>query len=127
MTLLLDHITYNQDGLVPVITQDTDGTVLMMAWMNKEALSETLSTGRMCYYSRSRKSLWRKGEKSGQVQQLIELRVDCDGDTLLAKVVQTGVACHTGRRNCFFRTISGDKLVINQDVMIPPTELYDNS
>lgn len=122
---ILQAITFNADGLVPVIAQDHhSGEVLMMAWMNRVALTETLTTGTMCYYSRSRKGLWRKGESSGQTQTLVEMTIDCDGDTLLAKVHQTGVACHTGRRSCFFNTIDGDALRINQEVVIPPEKLY---
>src|SRR5580692_8183630 len=101
---LLDAICFDANGLVPAIAQQHDtGEVLMMAWMNAEAVRETLATSRVCYYSRSRAALWRKGETSGQTQHLTELRVDCDGDTLLLLVRQDGVACHTGRRNCFFR------------------------
>ncbi len=97
-------VSYTPGGLVPVIAQQHDtGEVLMMAWMNREALEETLSTGRMCYYSRSRQCLWRKGETSGHVQKLKEMRIDCDGDTLLALIDQTGAACHTGSRTCFYR------------------------
>lgn len=97
-------VLYTPDGLVPVIAQQHDtGEVLMMAWMNQEALQETLKTGRMCYYSRSRQCLWRKGETSGHVQRLKEMRIDCDGDTLLALIDQTGAACHTGSRTCFYR------------------------
>src|SRR3546814_999616 len=89
-------------GLVPAIAQQHDtGEVLMMAWINRDAIAETLASGRVCYWSRSRRSLWRKGESSGQIQRLVELLVDCDGDTLLLRVDQTGVACHTGRRSCF--------------------------
>ena len=99
---LLALVSFNADGLVPAIAQQHDtGEVLMMAWMNRDAIAETLGTGRVCYYSRSRAGLWRKGETSGQVQHLKELRVDCDGDTLLLLVDQEGVACHTGRRSCF--------------------------
>ena len=99
---LLEAVTFNADGLVPAIAQQAEtGEVLMMAWMNREALVETVTTGRVCYWSRSRKGLWRKGESSGQVQLLKELRIDCDGDTLLLLVDQSGVACHTGRRSCF--------------------------
>jgi phosphoribosyl-AMP cyclohydrolase len=95
--------------LVPAIAQQHDsGEILMLAWMNREALAETLATGRVCYWSRSRQALWRKGETSGQVQRLVELRVDCDGDTLLLRVEQTGVACHTGRRSCFYRALRPD-------------------
>ena len=96
----LDNLAFNEQGLVPVIAQQHDsGEVLMFAWMNREAIEETVRTGRVCYYSRSRGKLWRKGESSGQVQYLKELRLDCDGDVLLAKVEQTGPACHTGPRS----------------------------
>lgn len=101
---LLGEIAFDAQGIVPVITQQHDtGEVLMLAWMSREAVVETLATGRVCYFSRSRNRLWRKGETSGQTQRLIELRLDCDGDALLALVDQTGVACHTGRRDCFYR------------------------
>jgi phosphoribosyl-AMP cyclohydrolase len=94
---------WNEQGLIPVITQDaTNGDVLMLAWMNEEALSLTLAEGRAVYWSRSRGQLWRKGETSGHVQKLVAARLDCDGDTLLLKVEQQGAACHTGRRSCFF-------------------------
>ena len=121
----LDAIAWNDDGLVPAIAQQHDsGEVLMMAWMSRDAVVETLATGRVCYYSRSRGALWRKGETSGQVQDLVELRVDCDGDTLLLAVEQTGVACHTGRRSCFFRAVREDGLATVADVEIDPAELY---
>jgi phosphoribosyl-AMP cyclohydrolase len=97
----------------------------MMAWMNRAALAETLSTGRVCYWSRSRSGLWRKGERSGQVQRLVELRIDCDNDCLLVLVDQTGVACHTGRRSCFFTAIRGGERTIIADVQIAPDRLYD--
>ena len=97
-------VRFNDDGLVPVIAQQFDsGEVLMMAWMNKDALNETILTKRMCYFSRSRQQLWRKGETSGHTQKLIDLRIDCDGDTLLARIDQTGAACHTNNRSCFYR------------------------
>ena len=122
----LDAIAWNADGLVPAIAQQHDsGEVLMMAWMNREAVAETLATRRVCYFSRSRNDLWRKGESSGQVQSLVELRVDCDGDTLLLVVDQTGVACHTGRRSCFFRAAREDGLATVAEVEIDPAELYD--
>jgi phosphoribosyl-AMP cyclohydrolase len=129
MATLFDTISFNADGLIPVIAQQHDtGEVLMMAWMNREALEETLKTGHVCYYSRSRHSLWRKGETSGQTQKLIELALDCDGDTLLAKVDQHGVACHTGRRNCFFHSVAEDgTLRNNQPVVIRPEALYGGS
>ncbi len=101
---LLAAIRFDAAGLVPTIAQQHDsGEVLMLAWMNREAVAETLATGRVCYFSRGRGRLWRKGEVSGQVQRLVEMRLDCDGDTLLLLVDQTGVACHTGRRSCFYR------------------------
>ncbi len=122
---VMDEVAFNEDGLVPAIAQQHDsGEILMMAWMNREAVSETLETGRVCYYSRSRGKLWRKGESSGQVQQLHELRLDCDGDTVLLLVDQQGVACHTGRRNCFFRAVRDGKLETIADVEIDPDELY---
>ena len=122
---LLDAIKFNDDGLVAAIAQQHDsGEVLMMAWMNREALAETLSTGRVCYYSRSRGKLWRKGESSGQVQRLSEMRLDCDGDTLLLQVDQDGVACHTGRRNCFFRAWRDGDLQTIADVLVDPGKLY---
>jgi phosphoribosyl-AMP cyclohydrolase len=115
----------NADGLIPAIAQQHDsGEVLMMAWMNLEALDETLATGRVCYWSRSRGKLWRKGESSGQVQQLKELRLDCDGDTLLLLVEQTGPACHTGRRNCFYNAVRGDRVEVVAEPLIDPRQLY---
>lgn len=99
----IETITFNADGLVPVIAQRHDtGEVLMMAWMNKDAFITTMRTGQMTYWSRSRGAIWRKGETSGNTQTLKEMLVDCDGDTLLAKVEQKGAACHTGAPNCFF-------------------------
>ena len=100
----LDAVAFNADGLVPAIAQDANtGAVLMMAWMNRETLEETLRTGQVTYWSRSRQSVWRKGETSGHTQKLVEAWVDCDGDTLLMTVEQTGPACHTGAPTCFFR------------------------
>lgn len=97
------RIAFDSRGLVPVIAQDiTTGQVLMMAWMNRESLKQTIETGRVCYWSRSRQALWRKGDTSGHVQYLKELHVDCDGDTLLIKIEQVGAACHTGEKSCFF-------------------------
>ena len=99
----VDQISFNAHALLPAIAQQYDtGEVLMLAWMNREALYETLRTGFVCYWSRSRQRLWRKGESSGHWQQLIGLHLDCDGDTLLLRINQTGVACHTGARSCFF-------------------------
>lgn len=122
---VLDRIAFGADGLAPVIAQQHDtGEVLMMAWTNREAAAETLATGRMCYWSRSRGRLWRKGESSGQVQHLIALRVDCDGDALLALVDQTGVACHTGRRSCFFIELGADGTREIAAPMTTPEALY---
>jgi phosphoribosyl-AMP cyclohydrolase len=103
-TRFLDDVTWNADGLVPAIAQDaTTGAVLMLAWMNRESLALTLREQRAVYWSRSRGRLWRKGEESGHVQRLIDIRLDCDGDTLLLKVEQAGgIACHTGRLSCFY-------------------------
>lgn len=96
------EVAFGPDGLVPVIAQDAgDGTVLMLAWMDAEALRRTLQTGQMTYFSRSRQQYWVKGETSGNLQRLVELRTDCDADALLARVEQTGPACHTGTRSCF--------------------------
>jgi phosphoribosyl-AMP cyclohydrolase len=122
---VLAAICFNQDGLVPAIAQQHDtGEVLMMAWMNREAVIETLATGRVCYFSRSRNRLWRKGETSGQLQHLHEFRVDCDGDTLLLQVQQDGVACHTGRRNCFFRAVRDGEFVEIAAPLTDPNALY---
>lgn len=101
---VLAALYFGADGLIPAVAQQHDsGEVLMLAWMNRDAVAETLKTGRVCYWSRSRQRLWRKGESSGHTQRLIELRIDCDGDALLLLVDQSGVACHTGARSCFFR------------------------
>jgi phosphoribosyl-AMP cyclohydrolase len=122
---VLDTVAFDAQGLVPAVAQQHDtGEVLMLAWMNREALAETLATGRVCYWSRSRQRLWRKGESSGQVQHLVELRLDCDGDTLLLLVDQKGVACHTGRRNCFFRAVRGGALVEIARPLVAPEDLY---
>jgi phosphoribosyl-AMP cyclohydrolase len=122
---ILKEVRFDAAGLVLAIAQQHDtGEVLMAAWMNAEALAETLATGRVCYWSRSRGKLWRKGETSGQVQELKELRLDCDGDSILLLVDQTGVACHTGRRNCFFRAVRDGKLVTIAEVEVDPKELY---
>src|SRR5690242_1182440 len=129
---LLAAITFNDDGLVPAIAQQHDsGEVLMLAWMNRDAIEQTLASGAACYWSRSRGRLWRKGETSGQTQRLVEIRVDCDGDTVLLLVDQTGVACHTGRHNCFFRAWrAGDAnggdagWITIAEPEIPPEQLY---
>lgn len=121
----LDTLRWNSDGLVPAIARQHDtGEVLMLAWMNRAALEETLRTRRVCYFSRSRGGLWRKGESSGQIQKLVELRIDCDGDALLLNVVQTGPACHTGRRDCFYWRADGEQLVLDKNPIIDPADLY---
>ena len=103
----IDTLRWNDAGLIPVVVQDADdGAVLMLAWINREALARTLGEGRMVYWSRSRQELWRKGDTSGHVQHWEELRVDCDGDVILARVHQEGAACHTGERTCFFRRLA---------------------
>ncbi len=110
-TAALEAIHFNEAGLVPAIAQsEATGAVLMMAWMNADAVRETLTTGRVTYWSRSRGSLWRKGESSGHIQALRDFRIDCDGDTLLLLVDQTGPACHTNRPNCFYTAVRQDGL-----------------
>jgi len=109
---LFARLAFTADGLIPAIAQQHDtGEVLMLAWMNRESIEETLATGQVCYFSRSRSKLWRKGETSGQTQKLMELRLDCDGDSLLLLVDQTGVACHTGRRTCFYTAVRDGALI----------------
>lgn len=122
---IIASIKYDTVGLVPAIAQQHDsGEVLMMAWMNIDSIRETLETGRVCYWSRSRQRLWRKGESSGQVQVLKEMQIDCDGDTLLLKVDQTGVACHTGQRSCFFRAVRDGTLITIAEQLVDPADLY---
>ncbi len=123
---VVEAITFNADGLVAAIAQQYDtGEVLMMAWMNRDAVAETLRTGRVCYWSRSRGKLWRKGERSGQEQVLKDFRWDCDADTVLVLVNQKGVACHTGRRNCFFNAVREGKPAVIAEVEVDPKDLYD--
>lgn len=122
---VLESLKFNADGLVPAIAQQHDtGEVLMMAWMNTDSITETLTTGTVCYWSRSRSKLWRKGESSGQVQTLVDFRWDCDGDTLLLLVDQKGVACHTGRHNCFYMAVRDGEPASIADVEIDPKDLY---
>ncbi len=122
---VLDSLSFNDDGLIPAIAQQHDsGEVLMMAWMNRDAVTATLEEGRVVYWSRSRQALWHKGESSDQVQALKEMRWDCDSDTLLLQVDQDGVACHTGRRNCFFNAVRDGKIEIIAEVEIDPDQLY---
>ena len=121
----LSHLKFNEDGLIPAIAQQYDsGEVVMMAWMNPDSIRETLKNQRVCYWSRSRQAYWRKGESSGQVQHLKELRVDCDGDTLLLLVDQIGPACHTGRRSCFYAVADQDALKVDAEPLIDPETLY---
>jgi phosphoribosyl-AMP cyclohydrolase len=121
----LAAIRFGPDGLVPAVAQQHDtGEILMTAWMNREAVRATLTEGRACYWSRSRAQLWRKGETSGQVQLLRELRLDCDGDAVLLLVDQHGVACHTGRRSCFFRAWRDGGWIVTAAQQISPAALY---
>jgi len=124
MTDLLEAIQFNSDGLIAAIAQQHDtGEVLMLAWMNAESVTESLATGQVCYWSRSRQKLWRKGETSGQQQKLVEMRLDCDGDTLLLLVDQQGVACHTGRRNCFYRAARDGEWAEIAKPLVDPEQL----
>jgi phosphoribosyl-AMP cyclohydrolase len=122
----LDQIKWNVDGLVPAIAQDAhDGTILMAAWMNREALALTAGEGRAVYWSRSRRKLWRKGEESGHDQRVSEIRIDCDNDVILLQVEQRGgIACHTGRRSCFFRRLEGGRWITVEAVLKDPAEIY---
>ena len=122
----LDDINWNSDGLVPAITQDSDtGVILMMAWMNREALELTVIENRAIYWSRSRQKLWRKGEESGHVQHLIELRLDCDSDVIMMKVNQVGdIACHTGRQSCFYRVFKDGEWQAVDKVLKDPKDIY---
>lgn len=122
---VLENLPFNEDGLIPAIAQQYDSKeVLMLAWMNKESIEETLSTGQVYYFSRSRQQLWRKGESSGQTQYLREMRLDCDGDTVLLIVDQTGPACHTGRKSCFYNLVKDDQVVVDKEVLVDPKTLY---
>ena len=122
---LIAALRFDEQGLVPAVAQQHDtGEVLMLAWMNRDAIAETLATGQVTYFSRSRQALWRKGERSGQAQRLVQLRVDCDGDTLLLRVDQTGAACHTGTRSCFFRAVRGNSLERIAEPIVDPQTLY---
>ena len=123
---LIQEIKWNEQGLIPAIAQDCNsGEVLMLAWMNPEALQATIDEGRAIYWSRSRNALWRKGEESGHVQHLKELRIDCDADTVLMKVEQVGdIACHTGRRSCFYRQLESGSWKVTDDVIRAPEDIY---
>ncbi len=122
----LDTVQWNLDGLVPAIAQDAEtGDVLMMAWMNREALARTRETGQAVYWSRSRAKLWFKGEQSGHTQQVTEIRIDCDADVVLLRIRQKGgISCHTGRRRCFFRVLVNDEWQIDEEIIINPEEIY---
>jgi phosphoribosyl-AMP cyclohydrolase len=122
----LDQISWNGDGLVPAIAQDVEsGDILMMAWMNREALALTREHNRAVYWSRSRQKLWFKGEESGHVQALNEIRIDCDADVVLLQVKQVGgIACHTGRRRCFFRLLKDGEWQIDEEIIKNPDEIY---
>ena len=121
----LAELKFTADGLIPAIAQDHQtGEVLMMAWMNEPSIRETLTQGRAVYWSRSRQALWPKGDTSGQIQALVDFRIDCDGDTILLIVDQTGVACHTGRRNCFFRSVRPDGIAEIPMERADPNALY---
>ena len=118
---VFDSLPFGSDGLLPAVAQQYDiGEVLMLAWMNRAALTETLRTGQVCYWSRSRACLWRKGETSGHIQALKELRLDCDGDALLLLVEQTGPACHTGRVSCFYNALRGNRVEVILPTMQRP-------
>ena len=123
----IDKICFNENGLIPAIAQDyKTGKVLMLAWMSKESLLETISSKKAVYFSRSRSKLWMKGESSGHFQTLHELRLDCDNDTILLKVKQEeGVACHTGRESCFFKILKDDKLIDDEPIIKPPSLIYN--
>jgi phosphoribosyl-AMP cyclohydrolase len=125
LAALLREAKFDAGGLIPAIAQQHDsGEVLTLAWMNRDAIAATLASGDVTYWSRSRHALWRKGETSGQTQRLIELRLDCDGDAILLLVDQHGVACHTGRRSCFFRAVRGGDIVTIAAPLVPPETLY---
>lgn len=121
----IETLRWNDDGLIPAVVQDsTTGAVLMLAWMNREALDRSLATGQTHFYSRSRQALWHKGATSGHVQEILELRVDCDADVLLVRVRQHGGACHEGYASCFFRKLDGDRLIVDADRRFDPASVY---
>jgi phosphoribosyl-AMP cyclohydrolase len=124
----LDEVVFDAEGLVPAVAQETGtGKLLMLAWMNREALSETVRSGRAVYWSRSRKRLWRKGEESGHVQLVKQVRVDCDSDVIVIEVEQVGgIACHTGHGRCFFRKLENGKWVETEPVLKDPGKIYDS-
>ena len=122
----IDGLRYDENGLIPAIAQQHDtGEVLMMAWMNRASIQATLEGNRVVYWSRSRQALWRKGDSSGQIQRLVELRIDCDQDCLLLLVDQTGAACHTGRRSCFYTAVRDNTPRVIAEVLVSPEKLYE--
>ena len=124
-TDILASLRFDSAGLVAAVAQQHDtGEVLMLAWMNRESIEQTLASSQVCYWSRSRSKLWRKGETSGQTQRLIEMRLDCDGDAVLLLVDQVGVACHTGRRSCFYTAVRDGNLVEISSPLVTPEALY---
>ena len=125
----LDEVRWNGEGLVPALAQDAaSGRVLTLAWMNRSALAETVQRGEAVYWSRSRNRLWHKGEESGHVQRIVELRLDCDGDAILLRVEQAGgIACHTGRESCFFRKLDEERWVATDAVLKDPAAIYGKS
>ena len=126
MNSWLDDLQWNDDGLLPAIAQDVEsGDILMMAWMNREALALTKEKGRAVYWSRSRRKLWFKGEESGHQQEVKEIRIDCDADVILLQIYQIGgIACHTGRRRCFFRVLNDGEWQIDEEIIKNPEEIY---
>jgi len=126
MSEWLNEVPWDKDGLIPVVTQEaSSGRVLTLAWMNRDALAETAKSGEAVYWSRSRKKLWRKGEESGHLQKIREIRVDCDSDAILLRVDQVGgIACHTGRESCFFRKLENGRWVTTDPVLKDPADIY---
>jgi phosphoribosyl-AMP cyclohydrolase len=122
----IEQVQWNSEGLAPAVAQDADtGRVLMLAWMNREALAATAAEGRAVYWSRSRGRLWRKGEESGHVQRVREIRLDCDGDAIVLVVAQEGgIACHTGRESCFYRRFDGEGWSVAEPVLRDPAQIY---
>ena len=126
MTEWIDAVPWDEQGLIPAVAQESSsGRVLTVAWMNREALLETVRRGEAVYWSRSRKRLWRKGEQSGHAQKIVEIRLDCDADAILLKVEQVGgIACHTGRESCFFRKLEDGRWVTTDAVLKDPSLIY---
>lgn len=124
----LDEVVFDADGLIPAVTQETGtGKLLMLAWMNREALAETVRTARAVYWSRSRKRLWRKGDESGHIQLVKQVRLDCDADVIVLEVEQVGgIACHTGHARCFFRKLENGKWVETDPILKDPGQIYDS-